>query len=64
MPLLPVIGVLFIALKLMGYILWSWWLVLLPLYGAALLVVLLVLVTAFGLGGYGHYKRKRSRWLR
>ena len=58
MPLLPVLGLLFIALKLMGYIMWSWWLVLLPIYGAALLVVLLVLVTAFGLSGYDHYKRR------
>lgn len=26
------LGILFIALKLTGYIAWSWWLVLLPLY--------------------------------
>lgn len=29
------LGLLFIGLKLTGYIDWSWWLVLLPLYGGA-----------------------------
>ena len=29
---LGLLGILFIALKLTGYIAWSWWLVLLPLY--------------------------------
>lgn len=41
---LPLLAVLFIALKLLGYINWSWWLVLLPMYaGAALLTGVLVL---------------------
>lgn len=31
MGFLSMLGVLFIALKLMSYIDWSWWLVLLPL---------------------------------
>lgn len=30
------LGLLFIGLKLTGYINWSWWLVLLPLYGGVL----------------------------
>ena len=30
---LPLLGLLFIALKLTNVIAWSWWLVLLPLYG-------------------------------
>ena len=29
---LGLLGILFIALKLTGYVTWSWWLVLLPLY--------------------------------
>lgn len=29
---LGLLGILFVALKLTGYIAWSWWLVLLPLY--------------------------------
>lgn len=36
--------VLFVGLKLVGIIAWSWWLVLLPLYGLVLGVVLLVLI--------------------
>jgi hypothetical protein len=38
------LGVLFIGLKLTGYINWSWWLVLLPVYGPVALAVLIVLV--------------------
>jgi hypothetical protein len=40
------LGILFIALKLTGYITWSWWLVLLPLYlpFAIFLVVALVIL--------------------
>lgn len=59
MPLFPVLGVLFIALKLMGYIAWSWWLILLPLYGGVALLLLVVLATAFGLAGY---QAKSKRW--
>lgn len=36
------LGLLFIALKLTGYVSWSWWLVLLPLYGPLVLFVALV----------------------
>lgn len=31
-PLLGLLGILFIALKLMGYITWSWWWVLAPFW--------------------------------
>ena len=37
------LGILFVALKILGYIAWSWWLVLLPFYGG------LVIVAFFGL---------------
>lgn len=43
---LTVLGLIFIVLKLVGTIDWSWWLVLLPFYGQLIQVVLLVLVTA------------------
>ena len=33
----------FVTLKLTGHISWSWWLVLLPFYGSALLALILVL---------------------
>lgn len=39
---LPVLGLIFIVLKLTGYIVWSWWLVTLPLYGAFILFWLAV----------------------
>ena len=43
------LGILFIGLKLAGIINWSWWLVLLPLYGplvAAPALILLILLGA------------------
>lgn len=40
--LLGLLGLLFIALKLTGYIDWSWWLVLLPIYGGMALFVSLI----------------------
>ena len=42
------LGLLFIALKLLGFIDWSWWLVLLPLYGGVLAVIL-IMVGAVGI---------------
>jgi hypothetical protein len=36
--------VLFIGLKLTNYITWSWWLVLLPMYGPLVIFLTLVLV--------------------
>ncbi|MDY8046547.1 hypothetical protein UY416_09600 [Paenibacillus polymyxa] len=38
------LGILFIALKLIGVINWSWWLVTLPLWGGIAVVVILVLI--------------------
>ena len=43
MSLLSVLGCIFIVLKLLAVIDWSWWLVLLPIYGGlALLFVVFV----------------------
>lgn len=39
-----VLGLIFIALKLMGYITWSWWLVLLPLYGSVILYIIALIL--------------------
>lgn len=36
------LGVLFVGLKLTGYIDWSWWLVLLPIYGPIIVVLTLI----------------------
>lgn len=38
------LAIVFIVLKLTGFINWSWWLVLLPLYGPILLVLVLFLL--------------------
>lgn len=58
MRFLSALAILFIALKLLNIITWSWWLVLLPLYGVivtligggillAFLAGLIVVVTAY-----------------
>lgn len=39
---LSLLALLFIGLKLVGIIAWSWWWVLSPLWGGALLVLLLI----------------------
>lgn len=41
---LGLLGILFIALKLTGVIDWSWWFVLLPIYGPAALVITFLLI--------------------
>ena len=41
---LPMLAILFIGLKLAEVIAWSWWLVLLPLYGGLVLALALLAV--------------------
>jgi hypothetical protein len=43
---LGALTILFIALKLLGYITWSWWLVLAPLWVPVMLVFAVVFVIA------------------
>ena len=38
------LGLLFIALKLCGVIAWSWWLVLLPIWGSIVLVIVIAVI--------------------
>ena len=49
--LLTILGLIFVTLKLMGYITWSWWWVTLPFWGiiAILLVIAIVALMLFGL---------------
>lgn len=54
---LPVLTLIFITLKLMGYITWSWWLVLLPLYGGVALVLFFIIIGVLA-GGKLTVKRK------
>ena len=41
---LGLLGVLFIGLKLTGYITWSWWWVMAPLWGGAALALVIVVI--------------------
>lgn len=41
---LSLLGLAFIILKLVGVINWSWWLVLLPLYGEFVIAILILLI--------------------
>ena len=47
----PLLGVVFIILKLCGVIAWSWWLVLLPIYGSIILMVLIAIYMNYMLNG-------------
>lgn len=44
MSFLSVLGLIFIVLKLVGVIDWSWWLVLLPFYGGLAIGIILILI--------------------
>jgi hypothetical protein len=43
---LGLLTILFVGLKLTGYINWSWWLVLVPLYGPLAVVLALLAIAA------------------
>jgi hypothetical protein len=58
---LSLLGVLFIGLKLTGYISWSWWLVLLPLYGPLALVLGLLGLVGMGYGIVALLERRMRR---
>ncbi|MGB3160374.1 MAG: hypothetical protein WBA84_03910 [Carnobacterium sp.] len=53
--LLDVLGIIFITLKVLGLINWSWWLVLAPFWATLTIVVLLLIVLA--LLGIGENKK-------
>lgn len=44
--LFSILGIIFIVLKLIGTIAWSWWLVLLPFYGGIVLLLVGLLLAA------------------
>ena len=48
---MPLLAVLFIGLKLTGYIAWSWWWVLAPLWGP-LVMVLAIFLIVWIFGGF------------
>lgn len=47
--LLGALGLMFVGLKLTGYIDWSWWLVTLPFWGGLAISVTLLVVSVLGL---------------
>ena len=49
---LPLLGLLFVALKLTGFIGWSWWWVTAPFWGGIALVAVIVVALAL----YGAFK--------
>ena len=53
-----VLTLLFITLKLTGHITWSWWLVLLPFWGSALLATMLIL-SALALAAWASKGKKK-----
>lgn len=57
MKFLTVLALIFITLKLIGVIAWSWWLVLLPLYGGAAIVLGLIVLAILGGTTHGIVKR-------
>lgn len=60
------LGVVFVALKLTGYINWSWWYVTLPFWGGLVLVlVILAIVGAcYGIKALMDSRKKKARSLR
>lgn len=40
------LAILFIGLKLTGHINWSWWVVLMPLYGPITLAIVIIVIVA------------------
>jgi hypothetical protein len=54
-----VLSLIFVTLKLLGYIDWSWWLVLLPAYvGIIILLVLFVILLVLGQKPKFYIKKK------
>jgi len=51
-PFLSILALIFITLKLMGYITWSWWLVLSPIWvpSAVAFTILLTMISAYAIG--------------
>lgn len=62
MGLCEVLTVLFIALKLLGVINWSWWLVASPMFiSLALYVVVFIVIAVSGAFPLSQYKRQGTK---
>ncbi len=58
---LSVLGLIFIVLKILGYISWSWWWVTAPIWGPAALVLIVLLFLGLIMGGLALYDRNSKR---
>ena len=56
-PVLSLIGLIFVAAKVFGFISWSWWLVLLPFYGLWALVFGIGLLILAGVAVFSAFVR-------
>lgn len=54
-----VLTLIFICMKLMGFITWSWWLVLLPELFGVVIYLLIILASFFGIRRKGKHMKKR-----
>lgn len=61
MSVLGVLGVIFVTLKLLGVIAWSWWLVLAPFYLIPVIFILLLIFTGGVLAGVGALMNRGER---
>ena len=52
---------LFVGLRLTGFIVWSWWWVLAPLWGAVAGLAALAMLGLTGFGGYKFYRHYQAR---
>lgn len=57
-PFFSILGLIFITLKLMGELTWSWWWVLAPFWGPVVFVLVIMLVGLL-LVGVGSYLEKK-----
>jgi len=58
---LSALTVLFIGLKMTGYIAWSWWYVLLPLYGGLAISVFAIVLCLCIVGFADYFKDRRLK---
>lgn len=56
--LIGLLGIVFIVLKLTGFINWSWWLVLLPFYGGFALLAVVMLIALLFISLYEFFRDK------
>ncbi len=61
MPIVPLLGLLFVGLKLTGHIDWSWVWVLLPFWGGLAFVLVMMLIGLLGAGAVLGLRSGRRR---